>query len=505
MTAVPAAGIHEDSALGQPERLHPLYLVAGLGASLRGAWGLMAGGVLLGAQGRWWLVAVIGVLALVVSVGRLFLKWIKLEYRVGPHEIRIDSGFLSRTSRAIPFDRVTDVDIEQGPLHRLLGLARVRFETGASAGAKNEDGVLEAISLDRAAALREHIRTRRSHIPGAVAEQKAEAPPLFAMDWKRVAIAGLFNFSLVVVAGLFGVSQTFGQVLGFDPFKRAFWIAIAQRAGPARDLIIAHQFIAIVGGALTLTLLGIATGMVRTALREHGFRLDRTETGLRRRRGLLTLTDVTIPARRVQAAIIASGPIRRAFGWCVVKLQSLAMDGSKSDHVVAPLARPEEAEDVLASLGWPAMPAATWSPVSRAYVTSFIAMLAPAMLVAAATLLLQRAVERQPLVLLWPGVLLITGAAAVAIAVRWLEWRLTRYALSDGSLFIESGWWRRRRAIVPVAKIQSIDLNENFWTRRFGICALKLGVAGGRALAAHTVPALRRADAWDLRNRLIVT
>ncbi len=95
------------------------------------------------------------------SIGALLLRWLKLEYRVGAHEIRIDSGWLRRTSRAIPFDRVTDVDLEQGPLHRLFGLARVKLETGASAGGKEEEGVLHTISLDRAEALREHIRARK--------------------------------------------------------------------------------------------------------------------------------------------------------------------------------------------------------------------------------------------------------------------------------------------------------------------------------------------------------
>ena len=36
--------------LGPPERLHPLYLVTGLGQSVRGAWGLMAGGAVLAAS-----------------------------------------------------------------------------------------------------------------------------------------------------------------------------------------------------------------------------------------------------------------------------------------------------------------------------------------------------------------------------------------------------------------------------------------------------------------------
>src|SRR5690606_24671089 len=107
-------------------------------------------------------------------------------------------------------------------------------------------------------------------------------------------------------------------------------------------------------------LLGIGTGLVRTLLREHGFRLDRSEAGFRRRRGLLTLTDVSIPAKRVQAAILANGPIRRHFGWWVLKLQSLAQDGGKGDHVVAPLARQEEAATILRTLDWPTSPAGDW-------------------------------------------------------------------------------------------------------------------------------------------------
>ena len=217
-----------------------------------------------------------------------------------------------RTSRAIPFDRVTDVDLEQGPLQRLLGLAKVKLETGASAGSKEEEGVLHTISLARAEALREHIRARKGLAPAPRRRRcEAEGPPFSPWTCARVLTAGLFNFSLAVIAGLFGVNPDDRATLGFDPFERqllarpARAVRTASAAGhgapdrrgrsPARSCLI---------------LLGIGTGLVRTVLREYGFRLDRTETGFRRRRGLLTLTDVTIPAKRAQAAILANGPMR---------------------------------------------------------------------------------------------------------------------------------------------------------------------------------------------------
>ena len=495
--------------LGPPERLHPLYLVTGIPKVLKGAWGLLAGGAVLAAQGMWWVAAMLVVGSIFVSMASLFIHWRKLEYRVGTHEIRIDSGWLNRVSRAIPFDRVTDVDLEQGPIHRLFGLARVKLETGASAGAKQDEGVLDTISLERAAALREYIRTRKG-LPTTVqaAQETATetAPPIYAMDTLRVLIAGLFNFSLAVIAALFGVTQTMGDALGFDPFERQFWIDLFARSGPLRDSILDHQIAAAIAGSLLLILLGVGTGLIRTILREYGFRLDRTETGFRRRRGLLTLTDVSIPAKRVQAAILASGPVRRRFGWWVLKLQSLAQDGGKGDHVVAPLAREGEAAAVLGSLHWPLAPASgAWRRVSSAYFTSFAALVGPPIILPLLVPFMGSAGISVLAFAPFLGIVIVAWLviAPILIAARWLGWRRTRYALDQEALFIETGWWRQRRSIVPMPKIQSVDLTESWWSRSFGVCTLRLGVAGGSGFSDHHVPALTRAEAETLRTELL--
>jgi putative membrane protein len=198
----------EDSAVGPPEHLHPLFLLTGLGGSLRGiAGGYVAIGY-LAVSGRWG-TAFFGLLALIafMTIG-IFLFWRRFEFRVGANEIRIDSGILSRTHRSIPFDRVQDVDITQGPIARVLGLARVKFETGASGG--EEEGVLQAILLERAEQLRELVRSRRVRsVTAAVQTPEAveEAEPIYALSLKRLFLAGTFNFSLALLAGLFGLSR----------------------------------------------------------------------------------------------------------------------------------------------------------------------------------------------------------------------------------------------------------------------------------------------------------
>ena len=480
--------------LGHKERLHPLFLLTGLGKVARNAWGLIAGGAFLAIQDRWGLALLVAGLVIGASLVSLLVRWLTFEYRLGEHELRIDQGLLSRSSRAIPFDRVTDVDIEQGPIHRLFGLARVRMETGAATKADADEGVLDTISLDRAEAIRDYVRARRRGAPAAEPEvREAEQAPLFAMDRRRVFVLGLFNFSLAVLAALVGASQTLGDVIGFDPFNRGFWENLLASSGPLRDYVLAHQAVTVIAGSLVLVALGTATGLVRTVLREHGFRLDRTDSGLRRRRGLLTLTDVTIPARRVQAAMLVTGPLRRRFGWFALKLQSLAMDGKQGDHVVAPLATFDEAATIQQSLARPLDPASgDWTPFARGHFLSFALPMALSMPIMLAVALL-----------LSPAAYVAVGGALVAIGVRYLEWQRARYAVDGDHLFIDEGWWRQRRAIIPIAKIQSIDLTENGWTRLFGFARLKLGIAGGTMLSAFQVEALSRPDAEALRDRLL--
>jgi putative membrane protein len=249
-----------------------------------------------------------------------------------------------------------------------------------------------------------------------------------------------------------------------------------------------------VAGAALLVLIGLATGIIRTLLREYGFRLDRSEVGLRRRRGLFTRTDVTLPARRTQAAIIGTGPLREAFGWRELKLQSLASDeGGKGDHVLAPLARDDEVGTILAALGWRPLGGATeWQRVSPAYVWTLMAGLSPLLLIAAvATMLL-------------PGYALAIVVLIGLVVVRWRGWRRTLYALDGDRLLIRGGWWRRRIVILPLAKIQSVDLTESFVSRWFGIAGLGFGVAGGSGFSAHAIPALPRETARALRRQLLV-
>ncbi|HJR83584.1 MAG TPA: PH domain-containing protein [Sphingomicrobium sp.] len=485
-------------AAGEVERLHPFFLLTGIGRGLRGLTGAYALVAYFAVSGQLWLGLTIAVGLLVAAIVSAFVYWRCFEFRVGADDIQIDSGVLSRTHRSIPFDRIQDVDITQGPLSRILGLAKVTFETGGgSAQSGKEDGVIHAITLQRAGQLRELVRARRSAAGPAMAtvEEAAEGKAVYAMRLPRLLLAGLFNFSLALFAGLLGLSKTVGDFLNFDPFSRSFWDRVLSASDPVRSYVLAHQIVTAIAGVVVLVIVGLLTGTIRTVARDYGFRLDRTGVGLRRRRGLFTRTDVTLPTKRAQAAILASGPVRDGFGFSELKLQNLAGDEDKSgNHVLAPLATGDEANQILSALGWRELPdPVEWKRVSTSFVWSFLLGVAPFIIAGAAA-----QVVFVPLL----------GFAWLAVPFalwfgRRLEWRRIGYALDGDRLLIRSGWWRRRTTVLPLSKIQSIDLRESFVTRWFGTASLQFGVAGGTALAPHSIPAIPREGARQLRDRLL--
>ena len=148
---------------------------------------------------------------------------------------------------------------------------------------------------------------------------------------------------------------------------------------------------------------------------------------------------------------------------------------------------------IVAELGWPSLDsAADWRRVSRAYVATLAIGLAPVLLIALA----QTAVA--PLL----GLSMV-GVLLLVLGTRWVAWRRTAYALDGDRLLIRTGWWRRRLLVLPLARIQSVDLTQSFVGRWFGIASLMFGVAGGGGFAAQLITALPRNIANELRERLL--
>jgi putative membrane protein len=422
------------------------------------------------------------VLGLALTVLFSWVAWRHFRYRLGDSDIRVERGLLSRTARSVPYERIQDVSLEQSLVPRLFGMVEVKFETGA--GGKDELKI-GYITVAEGAAMRETVRAGRAGEPApeaVAAAPEAEARTLFAMDLGRLATFGVFEFSLVVFAVLGGAAQQFDFLLPFDIWNFEAWTRML--AGPGHwleELGFAAQAIGAALDLATLAIVGLVTGLGRTVLRDYGFRLDETPKGLRRRRGLLTRTDVVMPLHRVQALKLTTGIVRRRFGWHGLSVVSLATDAKDAHHVVVPFAKMDEIAPVVETSGFALPDTSTqWRLASVRQRNDSIALTVILFgLLAGGAALFFSSLPHFPAVLplLVPVGL---GLAGVFFAAReWYLWRHRRHARDARQLFVRHGWLAPRLDIASRVKLQSVEITQGPWARRRGYAALKFGIAGG--------------------------
>jgi len=494
----PAPAVVDDSGW---QRLHPATLALAIVRLGPGSLNMLPAIVALGIAGEWVYILPAFGLFVLISLLIAWFRWLRFRFLVGDDEVVIESGVFARQHRTIPFDRIQDVSIEQGLVARALGIAKVGFETGA--GGKENDANLNAIALDAAQALRTTIRAHRSGeaaAPAATADAPAAAPDagdrlLFAMGPRRLLIAGLFNFSLAALAVVGAGMQFFDDLLPFDfnAFNPGDWIDLAEQYG-LDQWVIAHRWVAGVGAAISLLFIGFASGIATMFFANWDFRLTREPRTLRRTRGLTTRTDVAVPVKRVQAAILVTGWLRQRFGWHELRLQSLASDGEKErDHQVVPFGRLDEIDPVLDEVGV-ARPDAgqIWQHSHR------IVALGPMIGAACATI--------GGGIALWlgneVGWLGLVAAPLIALIAIWAT-RFHRWADLGEQVAIRRGWWKPKTTLLPHASVQSVDLKTDFLQRPLGLATLVFGVPGGSSLASHEIPAIPLGAAHDLRTRIL--
>ena len=430
------------------------------------------------------LAAALGAVMLFVS----WLAWSRFRYGVGEREIVIESGIVHRTRRSIPFHRIQDIDIERALLARIFGLAKVKIETGA--GGKDE-GVLDSVTLAEADRLRTAVRAWRrgeAEAPGAGEEAAPEPVPaegrlLFAMDGKRVLLFGLFSFSLVYIASIFAFLQTFDRVLPFDIYDPGRWLGLFGEDLPARFTVAAAAAVLVVA-----VILGVLAGVLRTLSRDHGYRLTAEGERFRRERGLFTRSEVVIAKRRVQLAHVATGPVRRFFGWAGLSFQTLGAGSDGSGlQVAAPFATREEMEPVLAETGILRLPPAELHMVSRRHVvrTTLHAVLPPLAIILVAAAF-------RPWALLLLGLLPIVGAGAA------LQRRFHLYGIDGELMFIAKGIWRQQLWIVPMANAQAVSIARGPLQRRLGLATLSIDTAGASLMNAPRIVDVREETARAL-------
>jgi putative membrane protein len=477
-----------------PRRLHWLSPVFFAGGHVRRLWPLA---LLIAARRQWWLLA----LGALVLLAWTTLEWLRRTYALEGGALRLEEGVLSRKLRAVPFDRIQQVDLVRKPLHRLLGVATLRVETAGGGSAAEVD--LDVVTLPEARALRAILLRAKAGATGttagraaaaglaggaagagvaevdsATAAEVAEAPAervLLRLRLAEVMLAGITGSRAAAALVVLGpLSQATDWFPGLSDwlFRRFNPEAVAPTTPPA--------FLAVAVLALVVWL-GLAAAS--SIVTDYGFTLARVGDDLVVRRGLLERREAVLPLARLQVVRIEESLLRRLLRLASIRLQSAGRAGG-SDRTASRLAIPvlqrtevnrllgellPGAAPVLRLLAPP--PAARRRAVTRS-------VLRTAVLVAAVALALWR-LTSPGAVGLASAAVLVVAVLALAVAAGLAAYRSLGHAAGRGFLYARVGVAIRVTTVVPVAKAQSGSVRTTPFQRRSGLATLHVDIAGG--------------------------
>jgi putative membrane protein len=452
----------------------------------------------------------VGAAIALLSAGFAYIGWKRLTYTIGAADIRVESGVLSRSARSVPFERIQDVSLEQKLLPRLFGLVSVKFETGAGGG---DDLSLAYLTDEDGEELRQLVRERRDDHAAASAADGETAPiggaaasdetgePLFTMGPGRLFTFGIFEFSLAVFAVLAGLTQYAGSFIDFEIWDPDLWLGVIEDQGVEISQVgSGAQVLGALSALAAVFVIGSATGMVRVFTREWGFLLERTARGFRRRRGLLTRTDVVMPIHRVQGVKIGTGFVRYRFGWHGLRFVSLAQDSGASNHVVAPFAKMREIAPIVEAAGFHLPDEdADWHRASGRYLTDSVFFDAGFVLIIAGIVFGVTSIFAPEWRELPTGILIVI-AGLVAIA-NTLAWRYQRHALDTSQIMATRGVLSPRSQIATRMKLHSVEISQGPISRLRGYATLHLGQAGGE----FSIPGVPVERAREVRREVLET
>jgi putative membrane protein len=466
---------------GGPRRLHvlsPVFFATGH------AWRLWPLALLVAARRQFWLLGVGALVLLAWST----VEWLRRTYELEGGALRLEEGVLARKLRAVPFDRIQQVDLVRKPLHRLLGVATLRVETAGGGSAAEVD--LNVVTLDEARALRASLLQAKARLAADHAGQAAAGQPTAeagpdAPRTERVLLR--LGLGEVMLAGITG-SRAAAALVVLGPISQATdWFPglsdwLFARFDPEAVTPTTPAAFAAVAVLGVVVWLGLAAAS--SIVTDYGFTLARAGNDLVVRRGLLERREAVLPLARLQVVRIEESLLRRALGLASIRIQSAGRAGG-SDQTASRLAIPilqrTRVNRVLEELlpGAAPVPRLLLPPPAARRRAVTRSVVAATLVMAAVALPLWRLTSLG--VLAVPGALAVLAlpVLALAAAIGLAGYRNLGHATREGFLYARVGVAIRVTTAVPVAKAQSGSVRSSPFQRRAGLATLHVDIAGG--------------------------
>lgn len=363
----------------------------------------------------------------------------------------------------------------------------------ASDGDAGQEPVMHWDESDRPAvrSTSRDARARRQSVDAGGGTQE-----LFQMPLERVLLSGMFRFSLVYIAVVFSVFQF------VEPDTLLNYVmASRSQVQTLFDTIYDSPVLAVGVTIIFASFFGWLTGILINLTRYYNFHLWLDGDKLRKRHGLFTVREGTIPIEKVQALIIRTNPLMEAFGWYALEAQSVGIDVDEQGHrVVVPFAQLEDVLEIGRHVRSFSLPDSFTSVSPLTIRRSFARYMMGLSVLVVPAAYFYPATWWHPLDVAAP----YWAFALTPLLLVWayLQYLRHGYNIGDDALYIRRGVIGRYIWVLPTEKQHVYYATASVFQRRLGLKSFFVDTAGAGGFAYPEVVDVPEDVADDALNHL---
>ncbi|MCB0836476.1 MAG: PH domain-containing protein [Bacteroidetes bacterium] len=422
-------------------------------------------------------VIAISAIQLVLSL----ISYFKYYFHVKDGELIISKGVLQKTNLNIPLDRIQTINFQQNLLHQILNVVSVEVDT---AGSAKSELTIDALSRDKAEALRDYILQKKKELiaekreEGELDEESTEGidtPEVEEFTKPDKMVFRLSPKDLLKVGVSGNHIRTFFWIIG-SVFGLLQFIDVTEEE--AVDYVFkgisenTWGFGWFVAGFGVLIVASFFITLIQHILRYFDLRLWETEKGFKLIAGLFNRQEQSAAHRKIQIIKWVTDPLKRMFGLHTVRLfQASSQQVSAKKSITIPGCYEEQLEEIIAT-NFPSELREDYKEhaISPLIITRHVLYfgILPALAVAGF-----KAFTGD-----WFGLVYLLWIPIVWLLSRRYQ-RYWRWWINEETLTTRSGIIASRHSIIHLYKVQAVKISQSPYQKRKNLASVHFYTAAG--------------------------
>jgi len=425
-------------------------------------------------------------LILIYILMRSVLLYLNYKFKVKDNSFILKHGILKKTNVSIPFSKIQNVKFKQNFIQQLINVTEVEIET---AGAKNVEVSIKALTRERAEALKEVLFSDKVVVDIEEISTKKESTELLKvspLELLKVSITeNHFHSFLLLFAFIFSGYAQLKDVLEDLEINNQLDLIVEENASSiVQDVFLVSILL------LFTFVLSIIISFVRTFLKHFNLRLSIKEKALEISQGLITKQHNIIKKEKVQYLVVSTNPLKKIIGIYNVVFKQATSGKIKNNKIIKIVGAKFEQISILKNILYTEeiskseeifVPNSYY--LTQMYFRSFLLL---AVLNLAA--------------LLNVNFLFINIAAIpLVISLIHLKYKKTFFRLHPNLLEIGSGQFSTEVIYFEIFKMQHIKLQQTIFQKRKNVADIILQTASGKI----KIPCVHKSLAIKLFNLML--